>query len=77
MTIYNNSETGKVLKWYPKKFLVNMLTLTGILVGIWFAISFLQVLCHQGDSLKLGVSYTYPTWNIFVWIGDHVQWLFR
>ena len=76
MKIYN-SKTGKIQKWYPKKFITNMLILIGVLIGIWFLVSYIQIILHQSDFLKNGTHFVYPNWNIFTWLNNHFNWLSR
>lgn len=54
----------KKLKWYPHKFLINLWALISTLFLIWFVISYLQIVIHNGDYITYGVGYDYPDWNL-------------
>lgn len=75
MRIYFVSKNGKVVKWNPMTFIVNMSLLLLAIMAVWFVLSYFQILCHQFDYLQNGVHFNYPNWNAIVWLNNHLQWL--
>ena len=69
MKVYCVSKNGKVVRWSPSKFLMNVVSIIGMLLLIWFLVSSMQILFHQFDFLNKGVHFDYPNWNAIIWFG--------
>ena len=63
-----NTHKKSKLTWNFSVFIVNLMTLMGICFMIWFAISMIQCWMHHLDYLFYGTHYTYPDWNMFMFI---------
>ena len=54
--------------WRPSVLITNLINLIGICFMAWFAISMIQCWMHQADYLVNGTHYTYPNWNMFIFM---------
>ena len=64
----NNIHKKSKKVWKPTILIKNLMSLIGIFFIIWFAISMIQCWMHHADYLMHGIHYTYPDWNIFLFI---------
>ena len=50
------------------KILSSLFIVASVLVLCWMAVSFIEVMLHQGDLFFKGTSYTYSNSNFFAFI---------
>lgn len=63
----NTSKKSRA-SWSFSTLMLKLISLMGVCFIIWFILSMLQCWTHQSDYLFYGTHYTYPNWNMFIFM---------